>query len=113
MLYLLRYTLIGAPPLQPYKKLLLYKKPSYVAEYGIGDEVGQLQVASLGTRLHVYSRLHVAQCEVDVTNFSCRARTRLGCPCTMACGHHSSHWLLAPACKNYLVLSSVLLPSPG
>jgi len=26
--------------MQPYKKLISYKKPSYVAEFGIGNEVG-------------------------------------------------------------------------
>ena len=28
---------------QPYKKLMRYKKPSYVAEFGIGDEVSYLK----------------------------------------------------------------------
>ena len=38
--------------MQPYKKLISYKKPSYVAEFGIGNEVGHKS-----TDIHHHSKM--------------------------------------------------------
>ena len=71
---------------------MLYKKPSYVAEFGIGDEVSWLcKIVSLTS---LCSTAFVC----DSSNIY-SPKTKQECLFTMECGHHCSHWELALACE--------------
>ena len=87
---------------QTTKKQMMYKKPTYMAEFGIGDEV-RLQIDAqmcLFIIIHGKKTLrkqYAHSCEVNVFH---RLRTKLEFHYTMDCGLHSLLLELALQCRS-------------